>query len=319
MTINLNHPIVASMMARPAKFASDTEMNTVLGSLYGGKLATARDEAMKLCVAFVVDYKGSFAYIRNMKREAIDLALIPDSKMKGCLNVIRSEALAQRDGRTLNAGKFNTDSSIPVHDTGLDITSLEGDYEHNGLWFHVDAPGAGSKWAGWRFVSGGLDEQTFRTINKLSYPKLGSQKPGETFKIKVLDPLMRDAVEKFARETGTSTPRMPKLVVPPTSPAKKQKNPAGDYCARCDHQFPDNAALVRHVNNNHDKQSGYPCTECDAAFGSAAALKDHMAWHGSSSPFVVEAELVVDVAEEPATKRGPSIRDRVRERYHLTD
>lgn len=228
MLIDLNHPIVRSMMARPTKFTSDTEMSEVLGGLYGGSLSSGLDAATSLAANFVRGYSGTFAYILNIKRD-VDAVGVPPSKLKGVLNVLRAEAIAQRDGKTFSPSRFTPRRTgtppPPATDTGLDISDLAaGDYvvpDHN-IIIHVEKPGPASKWHGWVFLSGGVSPDEFAKTPKLSRDRLASQRPGGTCKINVTD-------HRVAILSGW-LPKMvvatPAAAVPPPPPPTAKPKPA---------------------------------------------------------------------------------------------
>ena len=228
MTINLTHPIVAALIVRPEKFgasgnkeAGDAEVEAFLTNLYGS-LAVGVEEAKTLCVEFVKGYTGTFPYVSGLKKFVAANDTVPGYKLKGLLNIIRAEALAQRDGRKLSTSHFNSGPKVDHYDTGFCIDLPEGDYTvaHSGglIMVHVEKPGPKSKWHDWLFLSGGTDLATYNSTHKLQQPKLGSQKPGETLKLTIPSTVVRDDVENWAKKhVGPAT--VPAAVT--SVPAKK--------------------------------------------------------------------------------------------------
>lgn len=283
--VDSNHKIVRSMMARPSKFLTEDEMRKVLLDIYGGT-SNGLVEANRLCTEFISKYTGTFTFITGMKVNVERFHKTPESKVKGVLNVMRAEAIAQRDGTTLSTSKFSRAAGgqrPPVLDTQrmLDQTK-SGDYElaYEGDWIviHVEWPGVKSKWHGHAFLSGGVDRMTFNSTPKIKLPKLGYQKPGETLRLTIPNADLLKTVEDWVDHAGV-------MVV--------TANPA--------------TAIVRTPGpKGRPKKSFTPPPDYDE---NAAEM---MARTPKSPTLVVPKKE--DFKPEPAQ---PSIRDRVRNRYHL--
>lgn len=226
MTIDLNNPLVKAMLLRTEKFEDEqTAIETIVAACPGGV-----DDAVKIATYFVANYTGTFSYIHNVKRDVEKFGEVPRKKLKGVLNVLRAEAIAQKSGRTLSASRFQSKGNssapkTPAFDTGLDISSLaKGDYHpiHNSgtIVVHVEKPGPNSKWSGWVFLTGGTDPATYGATAKLAQPRIGSQRPGETLKLTIADDGLRESVLDWITDVvGANQPIPPAAVQPPAPPA----------------------------------------------------------------------------------------------------
>lgn len=250
--IDLHNPLIIAMMNRPAKFITDQEMNETIGNLYNGMQADGLRAANQIATGFVRDYSGSFAYVLNAKRDVEQFDAVPSSKLKGILNVMRREAISKRDGVTYSTSKFpakgagrgrpasSTAPAVQMFDTGLDITAAPTGTVllANNIAIHVERPGTSSKWAGWVFITGGVDLQTFQTTPKMLRTRLGSQKPGASCILTIEDQsvlsMVNDWLQSWCKAPAAPAPvaakPAPKAVVktaptpapatqPPTVPA----------------------------------------------------------------------------------------------------
>jgi hypothetical protein len=222
--IDLHNPLIIAMMNRPAKFITDQEMNETIGNLYNGMQADGLRAANQIATGFVRDYTGSFAYVLNTKRDVAQFDAVPSSKLKGILNVMRREAISKRDGVTYSTSKFpakgagrgrpasSAAPAVPMFDTGLDITAAPTGTVllANDIAIHVERPGTSSKWAGWVFITGGVDHQTFQTTPKMLRKRLGSQKPGAACILTIEDQsilnMVNDWLQSWCKAPATPAP-----------------------------------------------------------------------------------------------------------------
>ena len=235
MSINLNHPIVASMIARPKKFLSDAEMVSVLNNIYGGQTSKALDEANRLARGFVANYNGPFSFILNLKDMVAATDVVPTFKLKGVLNVIRKDAIEQKTGRKTSYSRFAPKGD--TFGTTIDLGLVAPDvypFEHDGetLVIGVSRPGPDTKWDGWIFIDGGLTARDYNLLRPQQRPKLGSQRPGGTLKLTIEDDALRASVLAWALLQGvdieSEEPVTPtKYPTVPTSGSARASKPKG--------------------------------------------------------------------------------------------
>lgn len=233
MSIDLNNSLIIKLMELKSKLEDDSQLDAFLVAFYPSNPAAARDTATYVVDQWLRSYNGSFSYVKNAKNDLLNTGVVQPRKLRGLLNTLRAEAIAAKTGRTFSPSKFAKNPAWqpkqPATDTGIDgqfITTgtflIPTPNLHEGqIKIEITKPGPNSKWNGWLFISGGTAPSVFDQTHKLSRPKIGSQKPGETVKLTMSqsDPAYQPLIDwlKARSPVVTSTP----APVPPTSPAPK--------------------------------------------------------------------------------------------------